>query len=273
MGEKIDLSIVIRCSDDIRVKNCLDSIDKIVDETIVVLNGATEEVRAILNEYMNEYNLQKVELEERNMPLAQNKGIEEAKNERVLLMDSDCVFAREAIYRMYDTSQTHEIVRGKVIFRSGNAFSRIAANIREYHDSNDVRALTPLLLIRKGVRERIGGYFFDASIPKTHDEEFDGRVKKAGIEIKYVPEAIAFHDEIGLFQDLIGAFRFGGGLYHQLRRKGKQFNLPYQMKRTIIKTKEIFRRYDLVTAIYYSLCWKPSYVLGYFTEMIKPKDD
>jgi len=262
---KLDLSIVIRCSDDERIKDCLDSIDASVDETVVVLNGASNKVKNIVGTY----DVKKVEIEERNMSLAQNTGIESARNDKVLLVDSDCVLGKSAIHRLYSSLDNYAIIKGKVVFRSKGILSGIVSNIRNYHDSHEIKAYTPMLLIRKSIKESIGGYFFNRSIQWTDDDDFDKRVKEAGIRIKYVPNAVCYHDNENICSSLRGAFGYGKGLYNQIENSSQKFVVLDRIADTLRKSLSILQDYGIPTALYYTLFWKPIYFVGYYKEKTK----
>ena len=80
----MDISIIIPCADDIRLAECIESIDENV-EVIVSLNGATEEIRGIVRRF----GVQACEIPERNLGAACNEGIKVASSQNILLMNSD----------------------------------------------------------------------------------------------------------------------------------------------------------------------------------------
>ena len=90
MKNEIDLSLVVCVADDLRIRNMLETID-INCEVIVVLNGATEKVRNIVQDFKKKssLNVNVIELPERNLSKARNYGIERAKYEKVVFYDSD----------------------------------------------------------------------------------------------------------------------------------------------------------------------------------------
>ena len=95
-NKKLPLSIVIPCADDARIGSCLDSIDENV-EIVVVLNGASSEVRKIVGNY----EVKRVNIRERNLAKALNIGITMSKNKKFVFMDSDCRFENGAIRKLY----------------------------------------------------------------------------------------------------------------------------------------------------------------------------
>ena len=91
-NNKLPISIIIPCADDLRVAQCIESIDENA-EIIVVLNGPTEQIKNLVKKYF----VKTFFLKERNLGMALNVGIKNASYNRVLLMDSDCVFFKNTI--------------------------------------------------------------------------------------------------------------------------------------------------------------------------------
>ena len=74
--KKLEISLVICVADDIRIMNTLESID-VFCEVVVVLNGATIQVKKIIQKYKNteKYKLVVVEISERNLSKSRNMGM------------------------------------------------------------------------------------------------------------------------------------------------------------------------------------------------------
>lgn len=205
--KKLPVSIVIPCADDTRIKHCLNSIDEDV-EVVVVLNGATKETKEITNKYPD---IKKVTIPERNLAKALNIGIEYSKYPKVLFMDSDCIFKKGTIRKIFRGLRVAYLSKGKVIFRKNNFMSAIIAKAREYTTSDKPNAYKPPLAIRKPVKKYINNYYFDSDVHWTEDADLDARVSKAGLKINYEPSAEIYHPPITLYQDLRSAFRYGIG--------------------------------------------------------------
>lgn len=203
---KLPLSIIIPCADDARIKYCLDSIDEEV-EVVVVLNGASKEVKQIVSEY----NIKKVIVSERNLPKALNAGIENSKYKHVLFMDADCVFERGAIRKLLGGMGESYLAKGNVIFQRNNFTSEIIAKVREYLTSDPPRPYNPFLCMRKDIKKQIDNYYFDNDIHWTEDADLNVRVTRAGIKVKYVMSAKIFHPPLTMKYDLKSSFRYGIG--------------------------------------------------------------
>jgi glycosyltransferase involved in cell wall biosynthesis len=256
-NKELAISIVIPCATDLRLERCLKSINEKV-EVIVVLNGATKKVIKIANEYK----VKKVIVEERNLPKALNAGIEVAKNQKVLLMDSDCVFHPKAIREIYLALETNLMAKGIVVFQHKGPISKAIAGVRDYTNANTIKAYNPFLGLRKDIKEKIGGYYFDDRIYWTEDADLDQRIAKAKMVIKPVPMAIAYHPPLTLKQDLRSAFKYGVGKRIRVEMKiGRGIGCHFSRIPDMVKTQRF------LSGIYYFF-WNCSYLGGYFYQII-----
>lgn len=253
---KLSLSIIIPCADDVRIKNCIDSIDEDV-EIVVVLNGTTNEVVKILEDH----SVRKVEIKERNLSKSLNIGIESAANQYVILIDSDCRFEKGAIRSLFNGLQNSYIAKGMVVFQSNDFFSKVIAKAREYSYYNPPKPYNPFLGIRKDVKKHIGGYYFDETIHWTEDADLSTRLKKAEIKVKYIFSAIAFHAPITLRQDLRSAFRYGIGKRIRVEKKNSS-----GVGTHFLKIFDVIHTKSILTGLYYFI-WNCSYFLGYIYQM------
>ena len=93
---KLDLTIIIPCATDIKIKYCIQSIfETCIDdvEILVSLNGTSKDVKEVLKNFRN---VKVCEIREANLSKAYNNGIKHASRNNILLMDSDCVFGKDA---------------------------------------------------------------------------------------------------------------------------------------------------------------------------------
>lgn len=257
-NNKLPLSIVIPCADDIRIKHCLDSIDEKV-EIVVVLNGATKEVINVVNSY----DVKVVEIKERNLSKALNIGIEEAKYSNTILIDSDCRFEKGAIKKLFKGLQEHYIAKGKVVFESNDLLSKTIAKVREYAYYDPPRPYNPFLAIKKNVKKLIGNYYFDEEIHWTEDADLNARLKKAGIEVNYVFSARVFHPPLSLKHDLRSAFRYGIGKRIRVEKKMSSGTGTHFLKILDVGIKKGF------LASFYYFVWNCSYLFGYLYQLMR----
>ena len=259
------ISIVIPCSDDILIKNCLESIDANV-EIIVSLNKPSDAVKKIIDNYPS---IKIIETDKKGIALAYNNGIEATSNDWILLMDSDCVFAKDAIVKMWVMSMHFLVIKGRIVFQSKGLISSVIARVREFTTSDTINAYSPPLLFNKKIIEEIG-YYFHPDLVWSEDADFNNRVKTKNIQIGYVPEAVILHKPILLAQDIKSAFNYGVG-----RQIGKELNIykPHTIKSVIfniitvfINTGKIFIKKGLLPALYYFFLWNPAFRAGTFLQ-------
>ncbi|WP_369191294.1 glycosyltransferase family 2 protein [Streptomyces sp. R08] len=203
-------SVVIALRDDLRILDCIDSVDEDV-EIVLALNGATDEIRRVLREHPRPLTVTEIP-DAGNLGAAYNAGAEAAGGRYLLLMDSDCTFAPGVVRMMAAAVATDPVVKGQVVYgESGSLMSRLTARVREYDEGEYVSALSPPLIYDRAIVEHIGGYHFDGLIHWCEDREFDFRLQLAGIPVRHVPEARIFHDaQVGL-QNMRSYFRYGVG--------------------------------------------------------------
>jgi len=254
---KLPLTVVIPCADDVRIKSCIESVDENV-EILVVLNGATREVVNIVDKL----GVKKVILSNRNLSKALNIGIKRAKYSKVILIDSDCTFHKGAIKKVFAGLENNFIVKGKVVFKSNSFFSKIIAKAREYSYYDTPKPYNPFLCIRKDVVEKIGGYYFDEKIFWTEDADLNLRIKQSGIKVKYVFSAIAYHPPLTLGYDLRSAFRYGIGKRIRVE-KGTVSSIGAHFK----KITDISAKKGITVGAYY-LFWNSAYLSGYLYQIL-----
>lgn len=255
--KKLPVSIVIPCADDIRIKNCLESIDEKV-EIIVVLNGATNKVKKIVKKY----NVKTVEIHERNLAKALNVGIAKSRNIKLIFMDSDCIFEKGAIRKLYKGLTNYGVAKGKVIFESNSFISRVIARVREYSYYDTPKPYNPFLGINKNIKKLIGNYFFDSNVHWTEDADLNTRLKETNIKINYVFDAKVFHPSLSLNHDLRSAFRYGIGKRIRVET-GKANNVGTHFKKVF----DVMNKKGFLAGAYYFI-WNISYSMGYFYQIV-----
>ncbi len=255
------ISVVIPCSDDILIKNCLESIDVGV-EIIVSLNKPSIAVRQILDNFAE---IKIVETDKKGIALAYNNGIGVASNDWILLMDSDCIFAKDTISKMWTMTTNFRVIKGRTIFLSTGLMASIIARVREFTTSDTINAYSPPLLFNKNIIKEIGYYFYPDLI-WSEDADFNNRVKANNIPISYVSEATIFHKSLQFTEDIGSAFRYGVG-----RQIGKSLKIykPHTIKSFITNTvvvftntSKIFKMKGLFPVLYYFFFWNPVFRIG-----------
>lgn len=256
MKSKLNISIIIPCSTDTRIGKCIESIDENV-EIVVVLNGSNKQVRNIVKKY----NVKTVFSKKANLANALNLGIENSKNKKIIFIDSDCVFKKGAIKKVYKALDNNVVVKAKVFFDYNSWQSKIVAETRDYVNYNEPKPYNPFLAINKSIIKYSGGYYFDSNIFWTEDADFYNRYKNSKVSIKYLYSAEAVHPPLSFLQDLTSAFKYGIGKRIRVERKsskglGTHFsNIP-----------DIVTKKSISSGIYYFV-WNISYILGYLHQI------
>lgn len=263
---KLPISIVIPCSNDVLVERCIRSIDEDV-EIVVSLNNPSQKVKNILKKFPD---VVTVETKKRGIALAYNNGISKAKNDWILLMDSDCIFEKRAIRRMWELASNFKVIKGRIVFLSSSFSSKIISNLREYTTCDTVNAYSPPLLFDKEIITKIG-YYFHPNLVWSEDADFNNRVQRAGIKIGFASEGKIYHKSLTLKEDLRSAFYYGAG-----RQIGKEIGVykPHSVKsflKNIILSfvnsyQILIRKRSILVSGYYFFLWNISFRLGTFVQ-------
>lgn len=247
----LPITIVIPVSTDERIGECIESIDEDV-ETLVVLNNSSEDVEKIVKELSVSF----CKIDKNNLGLALQTGIEHSKTRYVLLMDSDCVFNKGTIRKLYDLIDGYYLAKGKVLFRTESFFGKYVNKIREFTCTDEVNAYSPPLLIDKRIKDKIGGFFFCDFLEWEEDDEFNDRIKRNKIDIAYDPTAIIYHPQPTLLGDLRSAFRYGKGRRIGVTRGVFKLDIMRYLDFKVLWKKGIL-------PFIYLLIWNISYYSGY----------
>lgn len=268
---KLDLTIIIPCSTDTKIKYCIQSVYETCKddvEVIVSLNKSSGDVKKILKGFPK---VKICEIQESNLSKAYNNGIKNASRNNILLMDSDCIFGKDTIELLYAGLRYEKLSKGLVIFRSNSLMSRIISKVREYTTTDFISAYSPPLAFSKDIKKIIGGYYFHERVPWSEDSEFNYRVQQAGIKIHYNPKAVIYHEPISIKQDIRSGFKYGRGKRISevlgLLPKTNYFDISTYTKK-FIKTYEVFYKKGLLPALYYFFIWRPVNRVGYFVQSL-----
>lgn len=254
--KKYKISVVICVADDIRIKNMLDSINDFC-EVLVVLNGATDEVKRIVGEYRNnsKFILNMVEIEERNLSKARNIGMLKSKYKKVLFYDSDCIMTETALKNYDKYLDKYLLVDGCVKFKEDFFQSKIISVQRSM--GLEGYALCPSIGINKKISKYID-YYFDEEIKWIEDSELNIRVHKEKIKIGFINELTCIHDNLTFRQDLKSAYRYGTGV-KLAAKKGLHKKRPMANWNLIIPC----MKKNILSGLY-CLVWNLVYCYGYF---------
>ncbi|WP_354383858.1 glycosyltransferase [Streptomyces sp. PvR034] len=203
-------SVIIALRDDLRIADCIASIDEDV-EIVLALNGPSDAVLKLIAEHPRPLTVTEIE-DVGNLGAAYNAGAAATDRQYLLLMDSDCTFAPGVVRDMVRAVLTDPVVKGQVVYgESDGTLSKLTARVREFDEGDYVSALSPPLIYNRDIVDHIGGYHFDELIHWCEDREFDFRLQLAGIPVVYLPQARIFHDAQHGFANMRSYFRYGVG--------------------------------------------------------------
>ena len=254
----MDLTVIITVADDVRIKKCIESIDRDV-EILVVLDNSTEEVKNIVKSFDN---VKFLEISEKNLGLSRELAIKKSKFKNIFLMDSDCIFGKGCIEKTYQALKKFKIVKCHVIFSHKNLIESVISKVRDYITYNEIKAFAPGLAFRKDILKDIGNYFFDEDIHWVEDSELNNRIKKANIKIGYIQDAIIYHSPLTIYQDLRSAFRYGCG-----KRIGVEKGIMNGIGSFFFKTFDVIKKKGFLAGLYITI-WNITYCLGYLIQAI-----
>jgi glycosyltransferase involved in cell wall biosynthesis len=215
----MELSVVIRCKDDERVFDCINSIDEDV-EIIVVLNE-----NDIFKHKLEQMGVSCCVSPPENLSTVSNIGFLAAKADKVIITDSDTIFYPGCIKKMDDALNDHKVVRAKLLFRSCKdiRFSDIVSEARDFVNSLPL-VYTPGIAVRKDILPEVGGFLFNENVPFAVDADLNYRINKAGLDVSFLSDAIIQHDCEVLKHDLKAARRIGRGCRKSAESLGKYYN-------------------------------------------------
>jgi glycosyltransferase involved in cell wall biosynthesis len=210
----LKLSVVIPCRDDAKILDCVRSVDADA-EILVVLNGSPPGFEDRLRHDAGD----RIRLEilpSANRSLASERGIAVASFDRVLLMDSDCIFepgSIAAVERALDRgTPDREVYKGRIVFDWATLRgTALVARSRTQRMGQTDTAYTPGLALSRALRDRLGGHFFDQRLPWKEDADLDYRVRRAGISVVPVEDCVIHHAALTVRGDLTSSFLYGAG--------------------------------------------------------------
>lgn len=268
----MNISILIPVSNDLKIIEALKSIDEKV-QVVVSLNKPSQEILKLVKNIQKKRfpalkNLDIVfcKIDYKSIAGAYNNGIKTAKYDNILLMDSDCIFEKGTIKKLFLNYKGNLLSKGKVIFKRSSFLSGVIARAREFHTSDKVSAYSPPLLFKKKIINYIDDYYFHPNLCWLEDSEFDKRVRDAKLNISYDPEAIIYHPELTIKNDLKSAFWYGVGkrIGVKIGIHDKPTGIIGSFKKYVINASKVK---GLASGIYLFI-WKLALLFGYWTQKI-----
>lgn len=202
-------------------------------------------------------------------------GIEATQYDKVVLLDADVKCAPGYLQALDSALNDNALVRSNIQFDHNSWATRIVAEMRTYVYASGV-FYCPGAALQKGVREKIGGHFFNDAVWWTEDAEMNFRIKNAGIPVHFAEDAVLRHAPEPMLRDLRGAQKIGRGKYSQVQYAGRDtFEEGVWNTLQRVLTGESFKRLADIAqqkgpdVAVYNLGWNFMYYLGYYRSLLE----
>jgi len=205
-------SIVISCSEDERIIDTISSIDENVE--IIASITPCEKIESLLERRDIRY----VITPKGNHSITVNKGVQSASHDKIILIDSDCVFEKGAIRSISEALDTFSVVTERVIFEdTGGFISKQIAACRKFdytvgfpgYLTYGFPIFRPGLSFHKRLLEKIH-YLFNPKIPWTEDADFTYRIQEANIPVQHLSCKV-FHRPTTFTSTIFSYHKYGVG--------------------------------------------------------------
>lgn len=226
-------SLVIKC-----VKALLDqNFSKINYEIIVVDNNSSDGTVEALKDFPIKLLVEK----KQGSYSARNKGISQAKGSWIVFIDDDCLAQKDMLVNFQKFTSDSKIgaLAGKIIQLNTHTFlddwlkrTRIVNQKMALNHPYLPFALTANVSYQKEIFDKIG--LFDDTFSNGGDIDFSWRMQiQTGLKIKYIPQAIVYHQPRETFKKFLKQVYFYGYGEKMLENKFKlSSNTPQRIKRT-----------------------------------------
>lgn len=219
-NDKLLFSIIIPVYNDYKsLDNTLNAISllstsKSLYEVVVIDNGSDKDIKTITRKY----SFVKIiyEMENKSSPYsARNRGIEVAKGDIIVLLDSTCQPIKEWLneaMEFFKRSNVH-IAGGEVKFNYGKKItaskiydSMINIKMKQSILEHQI-CKTANLFVRKEIFDKVG--FFPERVRSGADVRWTRRVSKQGYKLYFIETSIVYKKARGFFQLIKKQWRVG----------------------------------------------------------------
>jgi len=247
------ISVLIRCSDDYRVLECINSVLKTSPTTLIIVSMTPN---YSLRKAISKTGASCCIVPKYNAAITNNRGLKLVKKGKVIITDADTIFETGAIKQLSNALGKYDVAKPRLVFRSKNKFPYFStiANLRTFFNDNKTKMYIPGLSFNLNIKNKIGGYYFDEKIPWGEDSEFSDRVNKHNLRTAVIKNSILYHPTVDLAHDLADAFLIGS------KKQEKDIKNTKSSKRLKIY-KKILSSYGVLT-LFYGMLWYLLFDLG-----------
>lgn len=155
--------------------------------------------------------------------------------EKFLILDSDCILEKNFIANIICGIENHKIVRGHIVYRGSNWFSRLTSDWRQSVNrliEKEGRIYTPNLMIDKELFDRLGK--FSEAMRFSYDSNFSDNAMNQGYSAHIVSDAIIYHDCHERIKTEIKIWKsYGRGRYNRMITHWHGLPLPQRIAKAI----------------------------------------
>lgn len=240
------ITVLIRCSDDFRVFDCITSINNTIKKCPIVVSTTHN---LSLEKKLISKGIVHCVVPKCNAAVTNIEGLKLIKTNKVIITDCDTIFEKNTIRLLDIALDKYDVVKTKLVFRSNIMSKKTSpvANLRTFFNDNDERMYIPGFAFNLSIKAKIGGYFFDKNIPWGEDSEFSDRVTKSNLKTKVIKKAILYHPSVGIIHDLADAFLIGS------KKNNGNFSIYILVKRLKFFSR-LASTHNLLTFLY-GLIW------------------
>ncbi len=191
------ISVVIIVKNDPKLEEtliALEKIDKQEEVEIIVVDASTKDFG--IKEKFNNVNFIPFKgngVKRYTIPEQRNAGIQAAKGDLIVFIDSSCVPSKEWLVELVrPIRDEHEMIVSGATFSTNKQTLNDLDHIKKADLKYIEECATINLAFKKSLVEKIG--LFDERFDYGSDVDFSWRVRDAGIKIRYAPAAKITHD-------------------------------------------------------------------------------
>jgi glycosyltransferase involved in cell wall biosynthesis len=193
------ISIVLNVLNEKRhIRDLLDSlvIQEQPLEIVVVDAGSVDGTRAVVHEYMKQYDFIRLFIHPGTRGESTNFGIGKARGEAIAFIGGDCIANAFWIQELRKTLAKSGIVAGKTVNIGYHAFADLD-RVELFHKGYDISYPSCNIVFNRKVIDEIGG--FDPWFVTAEDIDVNFRAVDRGYKIEYNADAIIYHRTRGGF--------------------------------------------------------------------------
>ncbi len=164
-------SIIIPAHDEEKyIAKTLEAINHKDVETIVVCNGCTDKTEEVARNFKTKI----INLNEKSVSKARNKGAEIAIGEKLIFLDADIVVSEDTLHKILDSN--YHIGTAKAIPDEDVIMAKLLMKLKNI--VNHFGQSTGLIFCNKDIFNKVGG--FDENLTKREDGTFIRHAKRHG---------------------------------------------------------------------------------------------